>query len=101
MRQIKLVRIDTSEVQGEGSFASVKLPKWGKFRVALNLQDAEAMQYATELLDETVADWNWTDDDGEPLPTPKQNPGVIDQLTVAEVQFLVKAITELGLTRGN
>ena len=101
MREIKPVRIDTTEVQGDGSFAWLKLPKWGKFRVALNLQDAEAMQYATELLQDTVIDWNWTDDDGEPLPTPKQNPGVIDQLTVTEVQLLVKGITELGLLRGN
>lgn len=101
MRQIETIRIDSAPVQGPGSYVEARLPKWGMFRNALNLQDAQAIPYMTELLATTIVEWNWTDDHGEPLPDPEDDPSVIDNLTVAEVRFLVDAISSSGLDLKN
>lgn len=39
-----------------------------------------------------VADWNWVDDDGEPLPNPRDNPDVVKRLVDKEVLALVKIV---------
>lgn len=101
MRQSETIRIDSAPVQGPGSYVEARLPKWGMFRNALNLQDAQAIPYMTELLATTIIEWNWTDDRGEPLPDPEDDPSVIDNLTVAEVRFLVDAISSSGLDLKN
>lgn len=101
MRQSETIRIDSAPVQGPGSYVEARLPKWGMFRNALNLQDAQAIPYMTELLAGTVVAWNWTDDHDEPLPNPAEDPTVIDRLTVAEVRFLVDAISSSGVDLKN
>lgn len=39
-----------------------------------------------------IADWNWVDGDGEPLPDPKENPSVVESLTDDEMSALIDAV---------
>ena len=47
------------------------------------------LDYGLEKLRLHVIAWNWVDDDGNPLPDPKENPEVFDELTDDEVTFLI------------
>lgn len=98
MRQVKQERISTVEVQGEGSFVVVRPPKWGLLRKAQQQAKAEdkgeaGVTFAEDLLKSTVVEWNWTDDQGNQLPIPREVPEVIDDLDSDEVAFLVEKIS--------
>lgn len=98
MRQVKTRRIPTDSIQGPDSFVVIRPPKWGLLRKAQKQAkqggEAEAgIAFAEELLVKSVLDWNWTDDDGNPLPLPKDEPGVLEDLDADEVAFLVEKIT--------
>lgn len=104
----KQVRIDSNEVQGPESFVIVKSPSWGLLRKAQRLTNEGAdagtlgVEFAEELVRESVINWNWTDDNDEPLPSPAQDKTVIEKLTAEEVSFLVTKITSLvGEQSGN
>jgi hypothetical protein len=110
------VRVDSSEVQGEGSFALVRKLSYEQKRMATrmvakankgvlpsNVDAMSGMEVGTEFLDdndeftrsllvENVLQWNWVDFDGKPLPLPKDDPDVIARLTDEEVEFLAKTI---------
>lgn len=45
-------------------------------------------QMNEELLVEKIYDWNWVDNDGNPLPKPKDDPRVIEGLTNQELKFI-------------
>lgn len=36
-----------------------------------------------------IADWNWVDKEGDPLPNPREHPEVVEQLTDEEITFLI------------
>ncbi len=98
MRQPKTRRIPTDSVQGPDSYAVIRPPKWGLLRKAQKQAKASdqadaGIAFAEELLVKSVVDWNWTDDEGEPLPLPKDDPAVLDDLDADEVAFLVEKIT--------
>jgi len=87
-------RADSAEVQGEGSFVTLRSFRWGevKDKVAVK-QDVDGQTVETvtaniEFLASAILEWNWVDDDGNPLPLPKDNPGVMDLLTLEEITFL-------------
>lgn len=83
---------DTSEVQGEDSYAVLSAVKVKEIRVIRKLAKTEnfdEFEGGVSLLAKHVIGWNWVDDDGEPLPIPKDNPEVIDELTDDESKFLV------------
>lgn len=97
-RQVKTKRVETTDLQGEGSYVVLRSPKWGLLRKAqkqaASSGDAAAgMTFADELLVKSVLDWNWTDDDGQPLALPKDAPAVLDDLDSDEVAFLIEKIT--------
>lgn len=55
--------------------------------------DANAdMTTTLNLLATHVTEWNWVDDDGVPLPLPKDDASVMDRLTDAELQVLSNAL---------
>lgn len=54
--------------------------------------DYDEMTEVMKLLATHVTEWNWVDDDGKPLPLPKDHPEVMDQLTDLEVQALSNAL---------
>lgn len=97
----KRVRIDSSEVQGEGSFVMVKSPSWGLLRKAQKMTASGAdaatvgIEFAEEMVRETVMAWNWTDDADLPLPTPVEDKTVVERLTAEEVSFLIEKVTGL------
>ena len=90
-------RVDSTAVQGDGSWVDIKRITYG-----MGI-DAQALQGVTEtpVLDEfnrklityLVAGWNWVDDDGNELAVPEDDPGVIDGLLDTEVLWLMQQLT--------
>ena len=106
MRQVKTRRIATLSVQGEDSFVVVRPPKWGLLRKAQQQSKADdaaaaGVTFASDLIVASVVEWNWTDDEGLPLPLPKDNPAIIDELDADEVAFLVEQISGSFSAPGN
>ena len=97
MRQVKIRRIPTENLQGPESYVVVRSPKWGLLRKAQKeskASDAAAgITFAEEIIVKSVLEWNWTDDNGDPLPLPKDEPSVLEDLDAEEVAFLVEKIT--------
>jgi len=93
-----LKQIDSSEVQGEGSYVKMKAPTIGDIYDG-SLPDtsdkAANMDFAINLLGKLVKEWNWVDDDGQPLPEPSQ--AVLNGLPYAEIKFLTDALDLEGL----
>lgn len=92
-RQLK--RVDSSEVQGEGSYVVLKPPRWGDIKQLRKLSDddPESVATAEKVIADAVVEWNWADDAGQPLPLPSATPDVLDDLWATEVTWLLKALT--------
>lgn len=100
-----LVKVDSSEVQGEGSYVVLRRPKWkamrkegmGAFQAAGGEGNASEAGLAMmdALLPSMIVDWNWTDDDDNPLPLPSTDRSVLDDLEMEEALWLVERITPL------
>lgn len=110
------MRVDSAEVQGEGSFVVVRRVSYEMrqratqmlaaanggvvpremAQVSERMMSAEYLaqndQFTRALLEQYVVDWNWVDYAGKALPLPADMPGVIGQLTDEEVAFLARAI---------
>ena len=86
---------DTSEVQGEGSYvilSSVKVWEIRKLRQESANPDVNQVEAGIVLLARHVVGWNWVDDEGQPLPVPKDDPTVVDELTEEESEFLANLL---------
>jgi hypothetical protein len=91
MERKSVRRIDTSEVHAEGSFVVVSGLKVKEIRALRKLSDSEdydSFESGLQILRDHIVEWNWVDDDGEPLANPKDNPDVLDELTSGEVEYL-------------
>lgn len=119
-QRMNTVRVASDAVQGPGSYVVVRklgytqrqratgllteafggqLPKsrdLGEVQLPLQLMQANDA-FTRELLAGNVAEWNWVDDEGQPLPLPSADLGVVDRLTEDEVNFVVRAI-QSGMT---
>ena len=85
-------RHDTVEVQGEGSYvvtSGVKVREIRRIRELAEDEDFNEFEGGIALLSRHIVEWNWVDDDGQPLPLPKDSPNVIDELTEEEAELLV------------
>jgi hypothetical protein len=85
-------RHKSDEVQGEGSFVvttAVKVREIRQIRKHAGDEDFNAFEGGIALLSKHVVKWNWVDDEGNPLPCPKEDPKVIDELTNEESEYLV------------
>lgn len=100
----KLVRVDSSEVRGEGSFVVLRQPKWKLMLRGLKAfnaaggaerQEDATLEMMDVLLPQMVAEWNWTDEAGEVMATPAVDPAVWDDLEIAEVFFLINQAAPL------
>lgn len=106
-----IVTMDSAEVQGEGSWIKVRLITHGqqkqitaqygdivgKSAAEVSPERRAELQYANDaLICNAVFDWNWVDDQGTPLPLPKDDPAVIDLLTEVEHQFIAGALRGEG-----
>lgn len=101
-------RVESDEVQGEGSFVVLRKPSWREQQDkneriaeanggAMPRSMAELARVTTEWLrtnrevaEQQVAGcvvrWNWVDDEGKPMPLPKD--GGMAQLSFDEMQWL-------------
>lgn len=100
----KVLRIDSSEVQGDGSFVVLRKPNWKAMRQALGaFQEAGGEENSGQaglammdaLLPSMITAWNWTDDEDEPLALPSKDRTVLDELEPAEALWLVQAASGL------
>lgn len=100
MPQRNNIRVHNSdEVQGAGSWVKMKSANWGASKQfssqIAKLGDDESdekLRLIEQRIVELFVGWNWVDDNGDPLPSLKDNPGMIDTvLTEDEMTFLVKA----------
>ena len=83
-------RIDSDVVQGEGSYVVVrrlKIGGWRTLREKSAKEDADNFAIDLETIQEYIVEWNWVDDDGEPLAF-----DAVDDLTIEEKSFLIGAI---------
>jgi hypothetical protein len=100
--------VDTDEVMGAGSWIKIRSLTVGENNQFVRaFQSAQAL-YAVEPLDMVsfaaledemraiicgaLLDWNWVDSDGEYLPSPHNNPALMDQLTQEEMSFLMECV---------
>jgi len=91
-------RFDTDEVQGEGSYVVLSSLKVKEIRHLRNADkakdnDFDAFDEGCKLLAQHIVDWNWVDDEDQPLPLPKGKVSVIDMLTNEESEFLSDLMT--------
>lgn len=87
----RIRRFSSVEIQGEDSWVEVSRLTVGEAREAGQLQndpDLDSFEAVSKMYQEHIFNWNWVNDDGEPLPLPVNDPGVIDKLTDLEFSFL-------------
>lgn len=89
-RQI-VIRVDTSEVQGEGAYLDYRALTWGERKELIqkfqDLEGEEFERFLGSVIFDHLAGWNWTDGDGLALPLPTALSD-LDSYTVDEVKFL-------------
>lgn len=91
----RVKRYDSSSVQGEDSWvivASQTVAEVRKLQKLAKGKDADAFEIGVTVMKTHVREWNWVNDDGDPLSQPKDEPEVIELLTNDEVVFLGKCI---------
>ena len=86
---------DSSEIQGEGSFVKFKSISLneilGRTQGAKGKpSDEEAAQLALRLIDDMIIDWDWVDEDDNPLPVPAEKPGTVGDLPFQESSWLLR-----------
>ncbi|MBU0847016.1 hypothetical protein KKH23_07470 [Patescibacteria group bacterium] len=101
-----IVQLDSSKVQGEGSYVIVRRQiveemrtflsseTWAELQKSLK-DDATGGAVVIDIAKEAsgrIIEWNWVDDNDDPLPLPKDDPEVFDRLTDQEFMFLSNAL---------
>jgi len=84
--------VDARSVQGnEGATATFRTLKVGTLRKYLSVPDYND----TELMDDHLVSWSgFVDDQGNELPSPADDPGVLDALYVYERAKLVRLLLD-------
>lgn len=92
-----LFKVDSAAVQGEGSYVVMKAINWGEAKrlrkEIADMDDDGKLVRNEQLLLDHVHEWNWVDEDGEPLPQLKDDPSIIDRLTQQEITWLGEALS--------
>jgi hypothetical protein len=92
-----IIKVESEEVQGEGSFVKVRSILWGDAKRLkkdlAGMDEDDKLRANDELIAKHVYEWDWVDEDGNPLPLPKDDPTVLDLLTAHEIKFLGKALS--------
>lgn len=86
------VKVDSSAIQGEGSFVEFRRLTWGERKDIIQkigeLQGAEYSTFIVEFMLGQLCNWNWVDKDGKPLPLPTDE-DELNKLYPEESDFLV------------
>jgi hypothetical protein len=87
-------RFVSADIQGEDSWVEMSQLTVGEAR-RINKDQGRPGADMEDVLPYYVKHiyaWNWVDDDGEPLPLPKEDSEVIDRLTAAEFSFISECL---------
>lgn len=96
-KHLRYRTLDSSEVHGEGSFVKIRnlsmaeLAEYTQGQDKAKLSEKEAATMGMQVLDRMIVDWNWVDDDDNPLPIPAENPGTVASLPFQESTWLMNA----------
>lgn len=99
-RKYKVKRkIESDEVQGEGSWIIVRSPNFedlGEFDPT-QMEDMEtnpevAKEFGFSIAGKMVEDWNWVGDDDRPLPKPKTLDNPMSVLSMPEMMFIIREL---------
>lgn len=116
-KRMNVKKFDTSEVMGEDSYIKLRMLTVGEIR-HLRKESAKAkrqieqrqaqleagkeptvevpefdwFEKGLQLLAKQLVSWNWVDEEGEPLPHPREDPTVIDRLTEEESEVIVDCL---------
>lgn len=110
-------KVETVELQGEGSYVIVSAVKTKEIKKTRKLSQESAkaqkdvdkrrksgedvndvepfdgFEAGLDMIQRHLVEWNWVDDGDVPLPQPKTNPEVVDELSTDEVTFLANLLT--------
>jgi hypothetical protein len=91
-------KVLTPEVQGDDSYVVVTLPHVQEIQTIMEQKDdnLESFKVGSQIIADHVMEWNWVDDDGEPLACPKGEPDAVGCLTTDEYRRLIEIL--LGST---
>lgn len=104
MRETSTMRVDTDDVQGEGSYVVLRKPTWRDMRLALGAfqaaggdanEEYAGLMMVDALLPGMIVEWNWTDEAGQPLPLPSTDRAALDDLEPVEGLLLVAEAKKL------
>lgn len=90
------IRAATPDVQGDDSYIVVTLPTTQELKAIIRLEDSDnvqAFESGADLIRNHLKEWNWVDDDEEPLPLPKDDMDVIGRLTAQEFRTVLDVMT--------
>jgi len=96
-KRLSVKRVETPSIQGEDSYVVVSAVKVKEIqrtrRLSLEDDTFDGFVAGLDMIRAHVLGWNWVDDDGTPLPVPKDDPSVIDELSTEEVTYLANLLT--------
>ena len=102
-RKNQVRKVSSAAVQGDDSYVEFAPVMYGESKeIARRLNDIPPnnrlaqMELNAEVVRKYVVGWNWVDDDGNPLPLPKDDPTVLDRLTAEEMRFLGNNLNASG-----
>lgn len=82
-KRITTYRVDSAEVQGEGSWVEMSYITYGERLKALK---GGSKTFANDILNEHILAWNWVDSDGKPFGDPQD---CLVDLFPPEREFLI------------
>ncbi len=80
---------DSESVQGPGSYV-VMWRRTHKQAKEQRTEDGITDEKLEAMLAEAIVDWNWTDENGRPLPLPKEDHTVFEDMPENELAFLLR-----------
>jgi len=93
------LRVETPEAQGDDSWIVIRKPMGVEpleFRRLNNIDDQapsrENSRAMLQLMVSLIEDWNWVDEDGQPLPLPESDPEIADRLNSEELTAITHAV---------
>ena len=108
-KQKNVKRVDTTKVQGSGSYFELRPVTVGENKAMVQMRrekqaavrdgeltqdefDIFANDYGTQFIIDHVVGWNWGDADGNPLPLPSADATVLDRLSTDELELLMEHV---------
>lgn len=99
-------KVNSEEVMGEDSWVVLRHIKYARALEVMgyledeDLTELEQEKVMADVVAEAVVEWNWVDEDGKPLATPKEGLE-LGELYTHEIQFLVNQILAAAEARKN